>query len=170
MSFNRGSSLGSSTPLQPPPSRSLYPSLNLQTPDTPSPATNQPVQQKPPPRTTTVPLSFGGGLSHSASTPSLSQSFQNQDPTQKGHQQQQQNFAPQTFSPSPQPPLTSFDLSGGSPFSKPSPLQWGQQMGGPPIGGHGLIRSHSQQFMPQPIGNPVGERRYLPSHLRVYLD
>jgi hypothetical protein len=60
--------------------------------------------------------------------------------------------------------LTTSDLSGNSPFAKPPP-QWGQQpLGGTGMGGHGLSRSHSQQFMPQ---NPLGERRFLPSHLRV---
>ena len=70
--------------------------------------------------------------------------------------------------------MTTFDLSGNSPFSKqgpPPPLQWGQQgLGGAALGGHGLTRSHSQQFMPQTMGNPLGERRYLPSHLRVCPD
>ena len=167
MSFNRGTSFGSSTPLQPP-AQSIYPSFNLQTPATPSPSTatlSQPLQQKPPPRPASVPLSFGGGLSHSASTPSLSQSFQNQGPNQPGGPANQ--FAP-SFSPAPQPPLTTYDLGGNSPFSKGPSLQWGQQIGGgAPMGGQGLTRSHSQQFMPQTMGNPLGERRYLPSHLRV---
>src|SRR5215471_11027474 len=101
MSFSRGSSLGSSTPLQQPPARPLYPSLNPQTPATPSPST---LQQKPPPRPASVPLSFGAGLSHSASTPSLSQAFQTQN-------LEQQTFPSQTFSPAPQTPLTTFDLS-----------------------------------------------------------
>ena len=161
MSFSRGSSFGGSTPLQQPPARPLYPSLNPQTPATPSPST---LQQKPPPRPASVPLSFGGGLSHSASTPLLSQAFQSQNP-------EQQSFPSRTFSPAPQTPLTTFDLSGNSPFSKqgpPPPLHWGQQgLGGANLGGHGLTRSHSQQFMPQALGNPLGERRYLPSHLRV---
>src|SRR5271169_4831394 len=155
MSFNRGTStLTTSTPLQNPPSRSLYPSLNPQTPATPTPSNNnpqqqhppfQPLQQKPPPRPASVPLSFGGGLSHSASTPSLSQAFQTLPPTQ----QQQEPFSTpqqqQPFSPAPQPPLTAFDLSGNSPFAPKQGLQWG----GGQLGGHGLTRSHSQQFMPQ---------------------
>ena len=151
MSFSRGTLIGSSTPLQQPPSRPLYPSLNPQTPSTPTPSNTkqQPLQQKPPPRPASVPLSFGGSLSHSASTPSLSQNFQAQD----------QNFPSQPFSPVPQAPLTTYDLSN-SPFQK-APMQWGA-----PLGGHGLQRSHSQQFMPQPM-NPMGERRYIPSHLRV---
>lgn len=151
MSFNRGPLLGSSTPQQPQ-SRPLYPSFNLQTPATPTPSNpTQPLQQKPPQRPASVPLGFGGGLSHSTSTPSLSTTFQTQD--------QQQPFPRQTFSPAPQPPLTTFDLS--SPFQKQPPV-WGA-----PLGGHGLQRSHSQQFMPQPMGSLPGERRYLRSHLRV---
>jgi hypothetical protein len=167
MSFNLGSSFGSSTPLQPP-TRPLYPSLNVETPATPTPSNNQLLQQRPPPRPASVPLSFGGGLSHSASTPSLSQAYQNRNPNDPQGQTNQSFSSQQTFSPAPQPPLTTFDLSGNSPFSKqPPPLQWGGQLGGQPLGGHGLTRSHSQQFMPQPIGNPLGERRYIPSHLRV---
>src|SRR5271170_1077969 len=120
MSFSRGSTFATSTPVQQPPSRSLYPSLNLQTPVTPTPS-NPPsqhlqptLQQKPPPRPASVPLSFGGGLSHSASTPSLSQAFQHV-PTQ----QQQEPFGvpQQPFSPAPQTPMTTFDLSGNSPFA-----------------------------------------------------
>jgi hypothetical protein len=152
MSFSRSTSFGSSTPLQPA-AKPLYPSFNVQTPTTPSPS----LQQKPPPRPASVPLSFGGGLSHSASTPSLSQASQHNQATE----QPQQPFPSSAFSPSPQPPLTTYDLAGNSPFSKPPP-QWGQQ-----LGGQGLTRSHSQQFMPQGMGNPLGERRYLPSHLRV---
>ena len=184
MSFSRGS-FTTSTPVQQPSRSSLYPSLNLQTPATPTPSNPpsqqqqqqqqyQPLQQKPPPRPASVPLSFGGGLSHSASTPSLSQAFQNNVPTA---QQQQDPFSgtQQPFSPAPQPPLTTFDLSGSSPFVAKQGLQWGGGAG--QLGGHGLTRSHSQQFMPQPLGgggaagggNPlVGERRYLPSHLRSY--
>lgn len=164
MSFSRGPTFGSSTPLQPPPTRPLYPSLNPQTPATPTPSISQPLQQKPPPRPASVPLSFGGGLSHSASTPSLTQSFQTGDATQAN---QQSSFGSQPFSPAPQPPLTTYDLGGNPVFSKASPVPWGgQQYGG--LGGHGLVRSHSQQFPPPPIGTPpLGERRYLPSHLRV---
>ena len=160
MSFSRGT-YTTSTPVQPPPSRGLYPSLNVQTPVTPTPSNppsqqQAPLQQKPPPRPASVPLSFGGGLSHSASAPTLSQAFQNA-PSQQ-----------QPFSPAPQPPLTTFDLSGNSSFAAQQGLQWG----GGQLGGHGLTRSHSQQFIPQPLGgaaaNPLGERRYLPSHLRPY--
>ena len=168
MSFNRGSSFGSSaTPLNRP-ANPLYPSLSSQTPATPSPSL-QPLQN-PPPRPASVPLSFGGNLSHSASTPLLAQTFQTQDPNSQLLQnpnslnpQSQQTFSNQPFSPAPQPPMTTYDLGSGSAmFNKPA-QQWGQ-----PLGGLGLTRSHSQQFMPQqPMGNPLGERRYLPSHLRV---
>jgi hypothetical protein len=150
MSFSHSTSFGSSKPLQPV-EKHLYPSFNAQTPVTPSPS----IQQKPPPRPASVPLSFGGGLPRSTSTPLLSQAFQQNHTTEQPQQ-------PGTFSPSPQPPLTTYDLAGNSPSVKP-PLQWGQQ-----LGGQGLTRSHSQQFMPQGMGNPLGERRYLPSHLRVF--
>ena len=170
MSFNLS---GSTTPSQPS-IRPLYPSFNLQTPATPTPSkpfkpNGQQKTLKPPQRPASVPLSFGG-LSHSASTPSLSQAFQSQAPQQQqqsqpqtqgfgglGQQQQQQ----QPFSPAPQPPLTTYDLSN-SPFQKPQQQpSWGGQ-----LGGQTLTRSHSQQFMPL-NQNPLGERRYLPSHLRV---
>src|SRR5271169_1000692 len=129
MSFSRGSTFATSTPVQQPPYRSLYPSLNLQTPVTPKPS-NPPsqhlqptLQQKPPPRPASVPLSFGGGLSHSASTPSLSQAFQNHVPPQQQQQQQAPFSTQQPFSPAPQPPLTTFDLSGNSPFAAKQGLQ-----------------------------------------------
>jgi hypothetical protein len=175
MSFARGSGLaGTSTPQQPPnPHRpSLYPSLVQQTPATPTPASQQQPSflQQPPQRPASVPLSFGS-LSHSASTPSFSVygndpatsgtgAFGGSFATQPGQQQQNSGFG----SPAPQPPLTTFDLSGNSPFQKPAPgMGWG---GG--LGGHSLTRSHSQQFMPQQMTqNPLAERRYLPSHLRV---
>ena len=164
MSFNLS---GSTTPAQPA-IRPLYPSFNLQTPATPTPSTatgnsgSQPLQSKPPPRPASVPLSFGG-LSHSASTPSLSQTL-NQAPQQQQNQPLSQGFSSigqQPFSPAPQPPLTTYDLSN-SPFQKPQG-QWGMGQ----IGGQTLTRSHSQQFMPL-HQNPLGERRYLPSHLRVF--
>jgi hypothetical protein len=163
MSFNLS---GSTTPAQPA-IRPLYPSFNLQTPATPTPnATTgnpgpQTLQSKPPPRPASVPLSFGG-LSHSASTPSLSQTL-NQAPQQQLNPQPQgfSSLGQQPFSPAPQPPLTTYDLSN-SPFQKPQQAQWGMGQ----IGGHTLTRSHSQQFMPL-NQNPLGERRYLPSHLRV---
>ena len=160
MSFGRSSTFTTSTPVQNPPSRSLYPSLNLQTPATPTPSNppsqhQQPLQQKPPPRPASVPLSFGGGLSHSASTPALSQTFQNNIPAQQQQHQQQDPFgAQQPFSPAPQPPLTTFDLGGNTPFAAKQGLQWGG--GGGQLGGHGLTRSHSQQFMPQPLGGAAG--------------
>jgi hypothetical protein len=164
MSFSRGSSFGSSTPAQPAP-KPLYPSFNLQTPATPTPSF---LQQKPPQRPASVPLSFGQGLSHSASSPSLSQTFLNQNQNQGPELQSMPQQYSQSFSPSQQPPLTTYDLGGNSPYGQP---QWGQQqLGGMGIGGHGLMRSHSQQFMPQSMGNPLGERRYLPSHLRVISD
>jgi hypothetical protein len=173
MSFARGSGLaGTSTPQQPPNTQrpSLYPSLVQQTPATPTPTSQQPSFLNPPQRPASVPLSFGS-LSHSASTPSLSTAYGN-DPVASGTgafggsfatqpgQQQSSGFG----SPAPQPPLTTFDLSANSPFQKPAPgMGWG---GG--LGGHSLTRSHSQQFMPQPMNhNPLAERRYLPSHLRV---
>jgi hypothetical protein len=174
MSFARGSGLpGTSTPQQPPNAQrpSLYPSLVQQTPATPTPSSQQQpsfLHPNPPQRPASVPLSFGS-LSHSASTPSLSSAYGN-DPVNTGSGAFGGSFATQPGqqagfgSPAPQPPLTTFDLSGNSPFQKAAPgMGWG---GG--LGGHSLTRSHSQQFMPQPMTqNPLAERRYLPSHLRV---
>jgi len=183
MSFARGSGLaGTSTPQQPPPQHpSLYPSLAPQTPATPTPSSAQQqhpsflLAQKPPPRPASAPLSFGS-LSHSTSAPSLSSAFQNDPLTNTGSNQ----FGGSSFaaqhptsgsgfpSPAPQPPLTTFDLSGNSLFqNKPSPSGpgWGGGGGGGALGGHSLTRSHSQQLLPQ--ANPLAERRYLPSHLRV---
>ena len=116
MSFNRGPSLGSSTPLQPSNSIVIPLIKHADSRDSDA-ASNQPLQQKPPPRPASVPLSFGGGLSHSASTPSLSQTFQNQNPNDP-QGQTNQSFPSQPFSPAPQPPMTTYDLSGSSPFSK----------------------------------------------------
>ena len=65
------------------------------------------------------------------------------------------------------------DVNNGTPgiYGSNSPFQKGQQHGGGQWGlgqggGQTLTRSHSQQFMPL-NQNPLGERRYLPSHLRV---
>jgi hypothetical protein len=159
MSFNTGPSLGASTPFQQSKNPLLYPSLNSQTPSTPGPTgQGPPFSQNPPPRPASVPLTFGGGVSHSSSTPSFP-GFQDQSSSLQS-QQTSQSFS-QSFSPAPQTPLTTYDLGRNSPFTKQS-LPWGQTA----LGGHSLTRSHSQQFMP--IGNPLGERRYLPSHLRVF--